>query len=76
MSVEFLNGAGATEDEINEAQFALDHHPARSPFWDSRQGQDVLEVAHIFHLKPATDESFRRQWHARQMREARERLTD
>jgi hypothetical protein len=55
---------------ITEAQFALDHHPARSPFWDSRAGQQALQTAEVHALQTTTTESFRRGWHLARMKSA------
>lgn len=64
--MEFIHGNGGTDREIDAAQFALDHYPENSPYWDSRAGQETLETADIFRLKPATTEQFRRKWNDEQ----------
>lgn len=72
MSTQTATAPAFTDAEIAEAQFALDHHPHFSPYWDS--AEDVLEVIHALDLKPTTSEAFRRQWHSDGMRAAREEM--
>lgn len=57
-----------TAAEIARAQFDLDHHPINSPFWDSSDGQDTLQLIDDCGLVETTDETFRRDWHRRAMR--------
>lgn len=59
-----------TESEMNEAQFALDHHPDWSQFWESRRGQDCLDLAMQLDLKASTTPAYRRKWHNEGMRAA------
>jgi hypothetical protein len=58
--------------EIEQAQFALDHHPTRSPFWDSESAQDVLQCIEECDLTETTTESWRREWHRDAMRACQE----
>jgi len=52
-----------TTHEIKEAQVSLDTQPDFSPFWDSRSGQNQLEVIQTLGLTPSTTEYERRQIH-------------
>lgn len=61
-----------TVAEVAEAQFALDHHPSSSPFWDSPSGEEALEVVVALDLHPATTESWRLWWHRDRMRASRD----
>jgi hypothetical protein len=50
-----------TEEEIREAQEALDFYPSRSAFWDSFTAQDHLEVIRACGLKSQFSDLERRQ---------------
>jgi hypothetical protein len=53
--------------DICNAQFAIDHHPDASPFWDSQRGQNVLDTVRANSLTATTTNSYRCRWHAEQM---------
>lgn len=57
--------------EIADAQRELDLHPDFSTFWESRTGQDHLQVIIDLKLQPATTEAQRREWHREAMAAAR-----
>lgn len=58
--------------DIAAAQFAIDHYPINSPYWDSRAAQDVMACERELKLVPTTSEHFRREWHSAQMQEVRD----
>jgi hypothetical protein len=60
-----------SEQELSDAQWALDHYPSGSTYWDSHSAQDHLEVMLKAGLKPATTEQWRLEWHREQVRRAR-----
>lgn len=56
-----------TTTEMSDAQWALDHYPSNSSYWDSFTAQDHLEVIVDLNLQPNTTEQWRRTWHHEQM---------
>lgn len=65
---------GFSEGEIDGAQASLDLQPSNSPYWDTRAGQDDLEVIQSIGLTANTTEAARRRVHARAMREAHDEV--
>lgn len=50
--------------EIRAAQAALNLYPDASPYWDSAAGQDTLDVAKAYGLKPTNTNADRITAHA------------
>jgi len=46
-----MNDKRFTQEEIEDAQDALDFYPANSAYWDSFTAQDHLEVIHELGLQ-------------------------
>ncbi len=67
---------GFEEGEVDGAQQSLDLHPSNSPYWDTKAGQDDLEIIQTLGLQPNTTEAHRREWHRREMATARASLDD
>lgn len=59
-------------EQIERAQLNLDLHPSYSAYWDSRAGQDDLEIIHALNLQPRTTEQERRDAHYAALRETEE----
>lgn len=59
------------EWEIKHAQDNLDIQPSNSPYWESRAGQDDLQVIRELNLQPETTEQERRRGHHEAMRQSR-----
>lgn len=65
MSTRVYEGSGYTAEEIAEAQAELNFHPASSPYWESRSGQDHLAVIQALDLKPKYTEAQMRETYRR-----------
>lgn len=60
-----------TPADIARAQFALDHYPQDSAFWDSGRGQEALGIIADHNLTATTTAEYCREWERDQMRAAR-----
>lgn len=63
---------GYEECEVDGAQQSLDLQPSNSLYWDSRAGQDDLNIIRALGLQPNTTEAQRRDGYRRAMAAARE----
>ena len=55
---------GYSEEEIAEAQKAIDFYPDTSSFWDSSTGQEVLDIVKVHKLKSTNTNRERCRLHA------------
>ena len=65
---------GYSEEEIAEAQKAIDFYPDTSSFWDSSTGQEVLDIVKVHKLKSTNTNRERCRLHAEAIQQAKDEL--